>query len=316
VVFLLLPSFSMIGLVCALDPLRVANRFGGPLFRWRFVSLDGGPVRASDGIPVSADGRLDEIERCDLVLVCASFGYEAHLRGEVYAPLRRLARLGVRLGAMDTGVFVLAEAGLLNGYRATLHWESLPGFQESYPEVETTLSLFEIDRRRLTCAGGAASLDMMLEFLRRDFGTELPSIVADQLLHRRQSAPEDSLRQPGATRAGIGHPKLQRIVDLMEANIEDPLSNAALARQGGLSERQLARLCRDLMGLPPRRLYQRIRLERARHLLTYGRLGIREVAVACGFPSTAFFSRAFKAYFGAPPTSARRAAAPMLFERS
>lgn len=306
VVFVLLPKFSMIALYGALEPLRIANRFAGPLFAWRFVSLDGAPVAASNEIPVSVSGDLDTIGRPALVMVCASYEPEKHLSRTVFAKFRGLARKGVRLGGVDTGQFVLASAGLLDGYKVALHWESLPGFRETFPDVDATTALFEIDRDRMTCAGGAASIDMMLEYIARNHGRDLAISAADQLVHFRFTDGSGEARLPADVRYQIGHPKLLKVVDAMEQNIEDPLSVPALARHGGLSPRQMERLFSQHLKVAPRKFYQQLRLDRAERLLNYSHLTITDVAVACGFPSLEHFTRSYKARFGLPPSRHRR----------
>jgi AraC family carnitine catabolism transcriptional activator len=301
IAFILLPEFSMIALMCALEPLRLANRFRPGSFSWSFLSVDGGEVRASNEIPVSAQGRLAGVKAPDLAVVCASYRPESQLGKAVLNPVRALARRGTLLAGLDTGPFVLAQAGLLDGYRAAVHWESRAGFAETYPEVETTSAPYEIDRDRITCAGGAASIDMMLDVIERCHGRELAVAIADQLVHLRFAYGGDARLPPGV-RLQIADPRLSAIVEAMERNIERPLANDALAGVAGLSVRHMERLFRDHLGISPRLLYQRIRLESAERLLRYSRMGVLEAAVACGFRSHAHFTRAYRDRFGAPPS--------------
>lgn len=306
VVFVLLPKFSMIALYGALEPLRVANRFAGRVFSWRFVSLDGEPVSASNEIPVSVSGELGAVGRPALVIFCASYEPEKHVQRKMLAKVRQLARQGVTLGGVDTGPFVLASAGLLDGYRATVHWESLPGFRESFPSVDVTTALYEIDRDRMTCEGGAASIDMMLEYVARTHDRKLAVTVADQLVHFRFSDGAGEARLPAQVRYQISHPRVLSVIDAMEQNIEEPLEVTALARLAGLSVRQMERLFRAELAMPPKRFYQQLRLERAERLLNYSHMTVTDVAVACGFPALEHFTRSYKARFGAPPSRHRR----------
>lgn len=306
VVFVLLPKFSMIALYGALEPLRLANRFSGTVFSWRFVSLDGEPTKASNEIPVSVSGDLASIGRPSVVIFCASYEPEQHLGREMFSSLRRLARQGVVLGGVDSGQFALAAAGVLDGYTVAVHWESLPGFRESFPDVETTNAIYRIDRDRMTCAGGAASIDMMLEYIARSHGRDLAISVADQLVHFRFSDGAGEARLPADVRYQIDQPKLLRVVEAMEQNIEEPLDAAALAREGGMSVRQMERLFAAHLGAPPRRFYQQLRLERAERLLNYSHMSVTDVAVACGFPSLEHFTRSYAARYGMPPSRHRR----------
>jgi len=306
VAFLLVPKFSMIALYGALEPLRVANRFAGPVFSWRFISADGQPVAASNDIPVSVSGGLSDIGRPAMAVVSASYEPEGGINAPTLATIRRLARDRVLLAGIDTGPFLLAAAGVLDGFRATCHWESLPGFRESYPEVQAIQSLYEIDRGRLTCAGGAAAIDMMLDWIGRLLGRPLAVTVADQLVHFRDAEAAGQARVPARTRHGTGDPRLLAIIAAMEEQGEEALDAAALARAGGISVRHMERLFHDELGQRPMAFSLRLRLEKAERLLTYSRMSVREVSVACGFSSLARFSRAFKAHAGRPPSQLRR----------
>jgi AraC family carnitine catabolism transcriptional activator len=305
VAFVLFARFSMIALYGALEPLRVANRFAGPAFAWRFLSIDGRPVAASNDIPVSVSGSLSDIGAPHLALFCASYEPETALTPTVCAAVRKLARRNVLLGGLDTGTFVLAEAGALDGRRATCHWESLPGFRERYPKVQATHGLFESDGGRLTCAGGAAAIDMMLHYIETLHGTALAVEVADQLVHLRPGPGSMEARLPPQTRYQTREPRVISILRLMEDNLEEPLSSAELAASAGLSQRQMERLFRGEVATTARHLYQRLRLERAERLLEYGMMTVREVAVACGYSSLAQFSRAFRRHRGVPPSRLR-----------
>lgn len=305
VVFLLVPKFSMIALYGALEPLRVANRFAGPTFSWRFVSADGHPVAASNDIPVSVSGSLADIGTPAMAVVSASYEPDKGVTRPMLTALRRLARGGVLLAGIDTGPFLLGEAGLLDGYRATCHWESLPGFRERFPDVQAEQSLFVADRDRMTCAGGAAAIDMMLDWIGRLLGRALAVAVADQLVHFRSVEQPAPARIPAATRYGTTDPRLLRIITVMEEQGEDPLDAAGLAAAAGLSVRQMERLFRQKLGERPMGFYLKLRLEKAERLLTYSDMSIREIAVVCGFSSLPLFSRSFRARYGRTPSSLR-----------
>ena len=313
--FLLLPKFSMMAFVSAVEPLRVANRLAGAaLYQWEIVALEGTSIVASNGMALVADRQLGQLSRSAsryrTVVVGAGFepeqGYDRRIRDW----LRRLDRNGVELGAMDTGSFVLARAGLLDGYRATTHWESLDSFREQFPKVEVEGGLFAIDRNRLTCAGGTAALDMMLHVISRRHGHRLATAVSEQFIHARIRDPQDRQRMEPAARQGIAHAGLGRAIALMEKNLEEPLDARRMARAAGLSQRQLERLFRQHLKTTPQRYYLDLRLQRARALLQYSEMPVVEVAVACGFGSAAHFSRSYRAWSGRPPRAERRPSAP------
>lgn len=304
--FLLVPRFSMIALYGAMEPLRVANRFADGAFSWRFISADGKPVTASNGIPVSVSGGLAEVGKPAMAMVCASYEHEAGVGRPILTAIRKLARAKVLLAGLDTGPFVLAEAGVLDGYRATCHWESLPGFRESYPSVQVREALFERDRDRMTCAGGAAAIDMMLAWISDLMGRELSVAVADQLLHFRSREQEGQVRASPQARFGTRDTRLLAIIAAMEQQIEEPLAAEALASIGGLSVRQMERLFQSEMAVRPMGFYRQLRLERAQHLLSYSHLSVRDVSLAAGFSTLAEFSRAFRSREGVSPSLFRK----------
>jgi AraC family carnitine catabolism transcriptional activator len=240
-----------------------------------------------------------------MAVFLASFEHESGSTRAMLGSIRRLARERVLVAGIDTAPFLLAEAGALDGYRATCHWESLPGFRENYPRVQSRQSLFEIDRERMTCAGGAAAIDMMLAWIEGLLGRKLAVTVADQLLHFRVADERAPARAPARIRHGTEDTRLLAIIAAMEEHTEEPLDAARLAAVGGLSQRQMERLFRARLGQRPMGYYLQLRLDKAEQLLRYSRMSVREVALACGFASPARFSRAFRARSGCSPRAAR-----------
>jgi transcriptional regulator GlxA family with amidase domain len=305
VVFLLIPRFSMISLYGALEPLRVANRFAGNTFSWRFISAGGEPVSASNDIPVSVSGGLKDMGRPTMLVVCASYEPERGTTKPVLAAIRKQAAQKALIAGIDTGPFAMARAGVLDGHRATCHWESLPGFRESFPLVQTVQTLFEIDRDRLTCAGGSTSIDMMLEWIRRQLGRDIATTVADQLVHFRFGEPRSEARMPAAARYATADKRVLGCIDLMEEHIEELLTVEALAQHASVSVRQLERIFADEINKRPMGFYLQLRLERAERLINYADMSLAEVALATGFSSQALFSRSFKKQFGTSPSKWR-----------
>jgi AraC family carnitine catabolism transcriptional activator len=304
--FFLVPNFSMMAFVSALEPLRVANRLAQqPLYRWEIISRDGGPVAASNQLALVADRALaTPAPPPTKLVVAASFAPEAGYDRTTERWLRLLAGAGVDMGAIDTGSFFLAWAGLLNGYRATTHWESLASFTESFPTIDVGSGLFIIDRTRFTCAGGTAALDMMLHLIRLRHGQALAAAVSDQFIHAKIRDPEERQRlkpmADGAPRQGVA-----LAIDLMESHLEDVLSIDSLCATAGISPRHLQRAFQRQFRLSPQRYYLDLRLQRARALLHYSELTVTEVALACGFVAASHFSRAYSAWAGRPPAAER-----------
>lgn len=304
--FLLLPGFSAMGFIGALEPLRVANRFRGPLYRWRVLSLDGGAVEASNGMSVNADGVLGEGESARMLLIVAGFDPLACYGVALHQALRRLDHEGVLLGGIDTGAMVLAEAGLLDGHRATVHWEALEAFKERYPRLQATQELFEIDRRRITCAGGTASIDLMLDLIGQGHGSELAVQVSEQFVLGRIRPRQDHQRMEIATRYGLRNKKLVRVIGEMERNTEQPLNTEVLADGVQITRRQLERLFRLHLNDTPSGFYLRLRLDKARQLLRQTDMSVLEVSIACGFESASYFTRCYRARFERCPREDRR----------
>jgi transcriptional regulator GlxA family with amidase domain len=305
--FFLASEFSMIALFSAVEPLRVANRLSGrQLYDWRLFSIDGEPVIASNGMSLVVDAGIAEVERFPTVVVCASFAVERHIDRRVLAWLRRLDRQGSELGAIETGTYILARAGLLNGHRVTLHWENAPSFAEDFPDIEVTGELFEIQGKRFTCSGGTGALDLILNRISAQHGHELAVAVSESLLHDRIRSRDDHQRMALELRLRVRNPALLSIVRAMEANLEEPLALDDLAAIGKVSRRQLERLFRHFLGDTPSSYYLKLRLRHARHLLEHTSLPILDVSLASGFVSSPYFSRAYRACFGLSPREDRR----------
>lgn len=304
--FVAVPRFSMIAFTSAVEPLRIANRLSGrELYAWPVFSIDGSPVRASNGFALAPEGDIEQATELSTVAICG--GIDVHKIDErpLTAWLRRMDRKGVDIGALDTGSYLLARAGLLSGYHCTIHWEHLAGFAEDFPDIEVTTELFEIDRQRFTCAGGTAGIDMMLNVIAVQHGQELAAQVADQFMHERIRDQHDHQRVSLPARLGVRHPKLLSVIELMEQYLEEPLSRAELARKAGLSTRQLERLFRKYLFRSPARYYLELRLNKARLLLLQTNMSVIDVALACGFVSASHFSKCYRDFFGRTPRKER-----------
>jgi transcriptional regulator GlxA family with amidase domain len=304
--FILIPNFSLIAFTATIESLRLANRAAGKeLYSWHAFSVDGAAVVASDGFRISVEGNLEAAKEYKFVVVCGGVEIHRFRDKNLLSWLRHMARKGCRIGAVCTGSDILARAGLLDGYRCTIHWENLASFAENYPEIDVTAELFEIDRNRFTCSGGTATIDMMLNIISRQHGAELAVQVADQLLHERIRGQHDHQRMSLPARLGVRHAKLLAVIQEMESNLEEPLARAKLAKEVGLSTRQLERLFQKYLKRSPARFYLELRLSRARLLLLQTKMSIIDVALACGFVSASHFSKCYRDYFGRTPRQER-----------
>lgn len=305
--FFLVPNFSFIAFSAALEPLRLANRVANnDLYGWNLYSLDGEPVTASNGVSVSVDGSYIDIDVLPTVIVCGGADIHNQSNPKLIAKLRRMSSHGASLGALCTGSRILAEAGLLNGYTCTIHWENMDGFAEEFPDIDVSDDLFEIDRNRFTCAGGTSALDMMLHIIAQQYGHDTASLVSDMMIHHRIRDGHERQRMALRTRLGVSHPKLLAVISHMEETLEEPVSCAELASSVNLSTRQLERLFRKYLNHAPTRYYLELRLSRARFLLLQTSMPILDVALACGFVSASHFSKCYREYFQRTPSEERR----------
>ncbi len=307
--FLLLPQFSMMAFSAALEPLRAANRVSGKaLYAWSLCSPDGDAVSASNGISVGVQGPLAALERPDMLLVCV--GLDAlqltlahpRLKGQ----LRQLASHGCTVGGVSGGSFPLAEAGLLDGRRCTVHWEYAELFARRYPRARLLPDLFVVDEGVFTCSGGTAALDLMLHFIREHHGADLAAAVAEQFIHPRIREQDDGQRMDSGLRYRITHPRLADAVRLIASALDEPLALAAVATRVGLSARQIERLFAQQLGTTPGQFHLGLRLARGRQLLRETAAPVRAIAEDCGFDSASHFSHAYKRLHGCRPSDERR----------
>ena len=305
--FLTLPNYSLIAVTNALEPLRMANRVvGQDVYEWSIVSLDGRTIAASSGLDLAPTIALDKIGKVDILFVCGGIDVREAVTNPLLTALRRLSERRVGLGALCTGGYALARAGLLDNYRATIHWENLPALREEFPRVQLNDQVFSIDRDRYTASGGTAPLDLMLNLIQLKHGLRISQQVSEQFVLERVRSAEDRQYVPLRAQVGSSHRGMIQVAELMEENIEKPLSLEDIARSTGLSRRQIERLFRRHLDCVPKRYYLEMRLRRARELLLQTAMPIMDVTTSCGFKSPPHFSRCYRAQFGYPPSEERR----------
>ena len=305
--FLTLPNYSLIAVTNALEVLRMANRVAGrDIYEWSIASLDGRPVLASSGLELTPTIALDKIGKVEILFVCGGIDVREAVSNPLLAVLRQLGERRVGLGALCTGGYALARAGLLDNYRATIHWENLPALREEFPRVQLNDQVFSIDRDRFTASGGTAPLDLMLNLIQLKHGLRISQQVSEQFVLERVRSDRDRQYVPLRAQVGSSHGNMIRVAQLMEENIERPLSLERIAHATGLSRRQIERLFRRHLDCVPKRYYLEMRLRRARELLLQTAMPIMDVTTSCGFKSPPQFSRCYRAQFGYPPSEERR----------
>jgi len=307
--FLLMPNFSLIALSSAVDPLRLANMaLGRRVFDYVTVGVSAEPVLSSDGIRVLPDQVMGESDRFDTVFVIGPNPIPKQGYAEITRWLRRLAAQGIVLGGIDSGCYVLAKAGLLKGYRCTIHWEDRDTLLAEFPDLLVSNRLFEIDRDRYTCSGGVSPLDLMTFVLRRPPGNrELAQQVSD-LLVSYQRSPDENQSLPLRYRYANIPEVLLEALEIMESNVEEPLSPGEIADYLKISRRQLERLFREHLLTSPAKKYLETRLAHARRSVLRTNRRIEDIAAACGFVSTAHFIARYREVYANSPQAQRQAA--------
>ena len=305
--FLVVPQFNLMSFTAGLEPLRVANRLArDELYKWTVVSMDRSPVVSSDGISIAPDQDLETAPQADAVFVCASFDAQRWSQPSVSNFLLRQARAGAAIGSIGTGSYILAHAGLLDGYRSTIHWENRPTFMESFPHLDITGNIYEIDRDRVSCGGGMAALDMMLHLIAREHSVDLAISISTQLLHDRMRTPDDHQRMADKMRLERISPRLSAAITVMEHHIDTPLPITRVSDTVSMTQRQLERLFQKHCRTTPHEYYLDIRLRHARNLLLESKLSILNVALATGFTSQPHFTDRYRKRFGVTPGEQRK----------
>ena len=307
--FLLLDNFTMIALASAIETLRMANQLSGEeLFSWQLISEDGCLVKASDGLSFTPDFSILNAPVLDMVIVVGGVDITRSFSQRQVSWLRALGRKNYTLGGICTGAYVLAHAGLLDNYESSIHWECLASLQERYPKVRCNNRLYSIDKNRMTSSGGTTAMDMFLNYISLKYGGKLSGAVSDMFICDRVRGEFDqqrvSLRQMHTH--GQPVPKLVDIIELMEANLEEPFELDELASFVAVSRRQLERMFLKHLECSPSRYYLKLRLDRARQLLKQSSLSIVEISTACGFVSTPHFSRCYRKHIGISPRDERK----------
>ena len=306
---LLLPEFSLMSLAATVEPLRAANRVSArTLYAWRLLSVDGAPAVTSSGLAINVHGPFLSDTPRDALIVIAAFNARRHAV-PLLAGLRRAARRGVPLGGIESGSWVLAQAGLLDHHRATTHWEEIEEFALKFPEIEAVVDRYVVDRKRFTAGGAAPALDMILDMLRRQHGLALALDVASIFIYDPRQSAHDEQRIVAVTQLAGSDRQLAETIRCMQAHLDEPLSIGAVARRIGLSTRALQLRFHARLGMSPYAYYLNLRLSAARRMLQQTRHSAGEVASAYGFGSGSAFARAFRIRYGVSPTEARRLAA-------
>ena len=298
----------MMAVANAVETLRVANYVERrEVYRWTVYSLDGNPAIPSSGVSIKPTYLLNVSEDLpDVLIVCGGVNTRDVGGTSLRDALLNIARRGMALGGISSGIYPLMAAGLMDGYRCAIHWEDVASLAAEFPRVRTSDEIFIVDRDRMTCAGGAAAVDMMLSLISIRLGSLFARQVSRYLVLDRIRSPRERQARPVSARLGFVRHELIEAVELMEANVAEPLSSLELARLVGLSERHMGRIFRAQLDSTPAEYYMTIRLNRARGFLLKSDDEIGAVALKCGFTSAGTFSKAYRRGFGHTPSAERQ----------
>lgn len=300
---LLFENFSNHCLANAVEPLRVCNDLlGYEAYGWQYLTLNGMSVVSSSGLPVAAEAALSDAKAGDVLFLLPSFGFRDLTTPATVRALRVAATRFQVMAGLDVGSWLLASAGLLEGRRATIHWEELDGFAERYPDVTVERQRFIRDANRWTCAGATTALDMVLAMIRDDHGSIVALEVAGSLMHGTagSDAPQPEFG------AGVGDARVTKAISIMRDNLEEPLPLPQLAKEIGIGLHALKLAFDRELQESPGQVYRHMRLSAARRLVEQTQLSVAEVAVRCGYENPAAMTRAFRRAFGQPPRALRR----------
>ena len=300
---LVLPQASILEVASTLDPMRSANRhLGAQAYRWRVLSPDGQAVPLTCGIELPASGTLEQAAGADALVVIAGFKQAEVATRPLIAALRRAAGRFSMIGGIDAGPWVLARAGLLDGYRATVHWEDFEDLSTAHPEIDVVQSRYIIDRNRFTAGGAGPAADLMLHLIARRQGAALARQVAGSFITTPRDGAESQMQ---ASRPRVD-PRIASAIARMEQRLDSPEPVAATARALGLSPRRLETLFQAALGQSPGAYALDLRLAAARRLITDTHHSLAEIALRTGFSSQSTLSRAFQRKFGVPPSALRK----------
>ena len=306
VTFLLLDDFSHIAFACAVEPLRIANLLHGEdLYSWRVASVNGERAVCSNKTVTLVDQGLTDLPPRGSLFLISGQNVGDRATPEVLSFLRRERARGTKIGAICSGAFVLAKAGLLNDRRAAIHWSFHDSFQENFPEVELCRNVFVADETFVTASGGTAATDLMLHLIGETHGDDLAAAIADMMVYsgvRPAGSPQQISLQ---ARHGIRNPHIAEAIRLLNESAPYYLPTSEIARKIGISTRQLERLFQKHLKVSPKKFAIQQKLTRARNLLLQTEQSVSEIALACGYESPSHFIRTYQNRFGVTPHTQR-----------
>ncbi len=296
----------MLAFGSAVEPYRAANLTASKeLYRWTFLSENGAPVTAGNGLVVNPDRAPAPDDRFDRIFVCGGVHTRNYKPDGTIRWLQQQAHAGAAVGSISTGTWLLANAGLLSGRRCTIHWQGLDAFREAFPDVKADPSVYVLENNRFTCCGGTGALDMMVHLIAEDYGDDVVTDVCTWLFHDRVRISTDVQGVAQHTALARKSPKLAAAFRVMATHIEDRLTPGEISQRIGVSQRQLERLFQRHLQCTPQQKYMDLRLQHARRLLLETSMPILDISIAAGFTSQSHFTKCYREKFDRTPRSER-----------
>lgn len=304
--FVLIDGFALMSYASAMEPLRACNLLSGKLlYDIQHIAVNGDHARSSSGALVPATMTLEEPTELDLVLVIAGGDPSVINSPELACWLRHQAARRVLIGGVSRGPMILAQAGIMEGRRMTVHWEHAQALAQVSSTLIIERSLYVRDRDRLTCAGGSAALDMMHALIAEQHGPVLAGKISEWFVHADIRPGALAQRASIAQRFGVSHRAVIHSIEAMENHLADPLELGQLASLADLGGRQLNRLFQQQLGTSVVQFYRQLRLQKAYVLLESTSWSVENIATATGFANGAHLSRRFTQFHGISPRGVR-----------
>ncbi|MEM9601788.1 MAG: GlxA family transcriptional regulator [Pseudomonadota bacterium] len=307
ITFALVTRFPLFGLACAVEVLRHANRFAErELYTWDLVSDTGGSVCDSNGLALETRAVARARTRTDAVFVVAGYELDGDALPQLTAWLRAEGKRDIPVGGISNGSFLLAHAGLLEGRPATVHFEDFSAFHQRFPTVRARYQRTVIDGNRMSCSGGTSTLDLLIEWLRREHAPRIASLVSQQMLLQALNLPPGD-DAPLPLNSGPRYSTtVQRALDRLEASHAERLTVGEMARHVGLSRRELLRMFKRETGMTPGQAVRQRRVMRAQSLVRHTHLPLADVAIAVGYASQSHMTSHYRQHVGRTPAQDRR----------
>ena len=297
----------MLVLASLIDPMRAANRLSKrQCFNWKLVAIDGLPVKCTCGLEITPDEKFSSTDRGNLFFIVSGFKQFEYITNEQIALVRRFASRFDAMGGADTGAWILAKAGLLNGKSATTHWEDLEDFTSNFRRTNVQPDRFVIDKDIVTIGGASPTFDFMLHLIRSRLGYPLALEVASVFVYDETHFSTDAQPLVSLGLLNDFEPRVTKAIRIMESRLDEPISVTAIARKLSMSSRRLENLFRQHLQASPGSYYLNLRLQRARKYVTDTLLPMQEIAIRTGFNSLSAFSRSFKQSYNSTPSAYRQ----------